>query len=177
MDRLISEGEFDKFLTKPINPLFQLITSKIDTEHFGDIFIGAVLLYISSLKIGIAWSIANILLFLLFLFSSVLLLFSIMLIPTSVAFWTTRSQTLSNIILHFRNFTTYPLEIYSFPIIFLVSFIFPFAFTIYYPAQAFLGKGIAVWAAFLTPIVTLIAFAIAYSIWKLGLKNYTSTGN
>ncbi len=177
MDRLITEGEFDKFLTKPLNPLFQLITSNLDSEHFGDIFSGSLMLYISSVNIGIDWNIINISIFLLFLASSVTILFSIMLVPTSLAFWTTRSQALANVVMHFREFALYPLEIYSFPIIFLVSFILPFAFTAYYPAQLFLGKGIAMQLAFLTPLAAAVMFGVAYNIWKFGLKAYSSAGS
>jgi hypothetical protein len=43
-------------------------------------------------------------------------------------------------------------------------------------AGEFLGKGISQFS-YLTPIIGIISFIIAYKFWKLGLKNYTSTGS
>jgi len=73
-------------------------------------------------------------------------------------------------------FIDLPLDVYNPVITFILTFIVPIAFINYYPAELFLGKGFSAFA-YLTPIVGLISFVIAYNFWKIGLKNYTSTGS
>jgi len=177
LEKFVLNGDFDKFLIKPINPLLQLITSRIAFENIGDIIVGLSLITASSIMLGLDWNFLNIILFALFIASGTVILLSITLIVASVAFWTTKSNALLNIVFRLSNISEYPLEIYNFATVFFISFVVPFAFVNYYPAQLFIGKGIAPNLAYLTPVVAIITFAIAYSIWKLGLKNYQSTGS
>lgn len=177
IERFVLNGELDKFLTKPVNPLLQLITSKINFEPFGGIIVGLVLIAASSFMLGLEWNVLDILLFVLFVASGVIIILSVTLIVASVAFWTTKSNALLNILFRLSNISEYPLEIYNFATVFFISFVLPFAFVNYYPAQLFIGKGIAPALAYLTPVVAIITFAVAYSVWKLGLKNYQSTGS
>ncbi len=174
---LVVRGEFDKILIKPVNALFQLITHELDIEHVGDIILALAIIAISSQMIGLSWNLGNMLLFILFSITGVIILFSLALITSSFSFWFGRSNTLTEVIYHLTEFTKYPLEVYNIFITFSVSFIVPFAFVNYYPAQLFIGKGIAPGFAYLTPVVAIITFAAAYSVWKLGLKNYQSTGS
>lgn len=177
LEGYILEGAFDRFMTKPINIMLQLITSRVYLTQAGDIIVGLALILITSSMLGIQWNIFNISLFAILIASGVVIIFSLLLIPASIGFWTTKSNALMSIVTRFSNISEYPLEIYNFATVFFISFVIPFAFVNYYPAQLFIGKGIAPSFAYLTPIVAIITFAIAYSIWKLGLKNYQSTGS
>ncbi len=177
LEFLVVRGEFDKILIKPINALFQLITHELDVEHIGDILLALVIISVSSQMIGLSWNLANIAMLIFFSVTGVVILFSLALITSSLSFWFGKSNTLTEVIYHLTGFTKYPLEIYSTLITFAVSFVVPFAFVNYYPAQLFIGKGIAPSLAYLTPVVAMIAFAVAYGVWKLGLKNYQSTGS
>ena len=74
-------------------------------------------------------------------------------------------------------FIDLPLDVYHPAISFVLTFIVPIAFINYYPAELFLGKGVFMQFAYLTPIIGIISFIIAYGFWKYGIKNYTSTGS
>jgi len=100
-----------------------------------------------------------------------------LLLLTTATFWIVRSGMLSQIFWSLMRFTELPLDIYNPFIMFILTFVLPFGFINYYPAQTFLGKGLWAYTAYLTPVIGLITFAIAYSIWKFGIKNYTSTGS
>jgi len=177
LEFLVTRGEFDKILIKPINALFLLITEKLSIENAGDIILALIIISISSQMIGLNWSLTNMAMLVFFSISGVAILFSLALITSSFSFWFGKSNTLTEVIYHLTQFTKYPLEIYNALIIFSVSFVVPFAFVNYYPAQLFIGKGIAPGFAYLSPVVAMITFAVAYSVWKLGLKNYQSTGS
>ncbi|MFZ3076921.1 MAG: ABC-2 family transporter protein [Candidatus Aenigmatarchaeota archaeon] len=177
LEFLVTRGEFDKILIKPANALFQLVTNELDIEHAGDIILALIIISISSQMISLSWNMTTIAMLIFFSISGVVILFSLALITSSLSFWFGRSNTLTEVIYHLTGFTKYPLEIYNTFITFAVSFVVPFAFVNYYPAQLFVGKGITPSFAYLTPVVAIITFAIAYNVWKLGLKNYQSTGS
>lgn len=177
LEFLVVRGEFDKLLIKPANTLFLLITERLDIEHAGDVILALIIISISSQMIGLVWNLSNIAMLVFFSITGVVILFSLALITSSFSFWFGRSNTLTEVIYHLTGFTKYPLEIYNAFVTFAVSFVVPFAFVNYYPAQLFIGKGIAPGFAYLTPIVAIITFAVAYGVWKLGLKNYQSTGS
>ena len=74
-------------------------------------------------------------------------------------------------------FAEYPLEIFNPLTIMIFTFVIQIGFISYYPAQIFVGQGIWITAAYLTPLVALVMLAISIAFWKFGLKNYTSTGS
>ena len=41
--KTIVQGEFDKYLVRPLNPLFQVISEKFQPDGFGEIIIGTIL--------------------------------------------------------------------------------------------------------------------------------------
>ena len=49
----IVEGKFDKYLVRPLNPLFQVIVEKFQPDGFGEIIIGSILLIFSWVKLGV----------------------------------------------------------------------------------------------------------------------------
>lgn len=177
LEFLVTRGDFDKILIKPVNSLFLLVTEKLDIEHIGDVILALIIILISSQIIGLEWNLINVAMLVLFLASGVTILFSLALITSSLSFWFIRANTLTEVLYQFTDFTRYPLEIYGTLITIFISFVIPFAFVNYYPVQLFIGKGIATNFAYLTPVVAIISFVIAYSIWKKGLKNYQSTGS
>ncbi len=177
LERFVKDGILDRLLARPLNILFQLIATRLDDDGIGDIIAGVAVLFISSSMLGIVWSLERIFYFIIFTASGLVILVSIALVPASVAFWTVKSRSILWTIFRFQKFSELPLEIYSFPVVFLISVILPFAFVNYYPAQIFLGKGMYMEFAWLSPLVAAVSFAVAYSFWKFGLRHYTSTGS
>jgi ABC-2 type transport system permease protein len=177
VDRLIRNGEFDRLLLQPVNVLAYLAIHKLDDDGMGDLMAGIAILTYSSLALGLTWSLTNLLLLGIFLIGGLLIIFSIFLVFASVAFWTIKSRAVADILWPFLRISEYPIEIFTPVLIFAVTFILPLGFISYYPAQLFLGKGMWIEAAYLTPIVGLISLLVAYKIWNIGLKNYASTGS
>ena len=56
-----------------------------------------------------------------------------------------------------------------------------FAFVAYYPALALLGRtdpvGLPGWVGWIAPAVALPALAVAGLVWRVGVRNYRSTGS
>ncbi len=130
------KGEFDKYLTRPINPLFHILVETFQIDALGELWLvesfwrQRCLLCLDSAEIPAFPS-----LFLLrpwFISSLKIATASIAFGLSSQAPWFTFS--ICSMIL-----PEYPISIYHSLIRWLISFIVPFAFTAYYPASYLLA--------------------------------------
>lgn len=182
LSNYIVRGEFDRFLLKPVNPLFLLITNGIVLSGITDFSSGIVILWIATRSLELNWTFINLLMLLVVVFSGLLIELSAYLATSSVAFWVTNLQTLNFITFQFHEqYILYPVSIYGKPIQYFLTFIIPFAFINFYPSAYFLNKPSSLlfhpYFVYLTPIVALISFGVAYLIWKRGILAYQSTGS
>lgn len=51
--RILLEGGFDKYLLRPINPLFHLLSERFQPDGFGEILIGSALVGYSVVSLGL----------------------------------------------------------------------------------------------------------------------------
>ena len=56
----IRSGEFDRYLLRPLNPLFFFLSDYFCKEGFGDLLVGLFLIIKASTALGIAWTPLNI---------------------------------------------------------------------------------------------------------------------
>ena len=182
-DYLIHSGEFDRYLVRPRNLLFQVIAS--DSDYFAGIghgAVGLVLFFSTTNSLGIEWNCRSIIYFLVTLLGGVAIQFSIFMFFACTSFWTIKSENLRYFIFNnTRKFAGYPISIYPAIIQKILIFVVPFAFVNYFPAQYFLRKpdmGLY-WGGYiyLTPIVGILTVILVYVLWRVGLKHYSSTGN
>ena len=60
--RLVRKGEFDKYLTRPINPLFHILVETFQIDALGELLVGGILL--ATTATSIAWTLPKFLIFL-----------------------------------------------------------------------------------------------------------------
>ncbi|PRR83619.1 ABC transporter permease [Clostridium vincentii] len=175
--KTIVQGEFDKYLVRPLNPLFQVISEKFQPDGFGEIIIGSILLITSWINLEIEVTIIKLLTLIVVILFATLIYTSIKLAVTSLAFWVKFAQSYMFMAYQLSSFVKYPISIYPFGIRFIVTFLIPFAFTGYYPGAYFLGRENFVQGILLTCLIAVVAFIIAYRIWVIGISKYESTGS
>lgn len=174
--RIIVFGEFDKYLLKPINPLFYLLAEKYQTDAYGELIVGFCLICysLSKLKFQITFSV-SISLILITIFATAIYT-SIKLICASLAFWTRNSFNILSVVYSLSDFAKYPSSIYPKSIRFIITFIIPFSFTAYFPVSSiFRMKNILITVGG-TAVVTIILGVIAYRVWLKGISVYESSG-
>lgn len=174
----VRSGAFDKYLLRPINPLFHLIAERFQPDAFGEIIIGVIIFTYAYIQLGLQFAAVQWILFIVAVLSGVVIYTSIKLIGGSVALWTKRSQHLLFIVYQMADFSSYPLSIFSGFIKAILTFVIPFAFVAFIPASYFLGQP-AISMTILTCVgVAVFLWIIAYhGVWKAGLRGYESTGN
>ncbi|NLK94572.1 MAG: multidrug ABC transporter permease [Clostridiales bacterium] len=175
--KTIAKGEFDRYLLRPINPLFQVISESFQPDGFGEIIIGTVLVIYSSFHLGISFGIIQILSFIVIMISATIIYTSIKLATTSIAFWVKFSQSYIFMAYSISGFAKYPIGIFPKGVKIVLIGIIPFAFTGYYPGAYLLGRESFFMGVVMTAIISIIAFIVAYNIWLKGIKVYESAGN
>ena len=173
----ITRGILDKYLIKPINPLFQLVAEMIQLEGFGELILGTLFLFVFTPKLGVSFSAIQIILLVLCVFFAVLFFFAIKLIFGSMSFWTKRSIEVMTTIYDFSNFAKYPIEIFSGAIRFTLTYLLPFSVVIFFPIRALLFGGNLYLQTFYVMLASIGMLMLSLFIWNQGLKRYESAGS
>lgn len=179
---LIINGDFDRFLIRPLSPICQILCTNFEVASIAHFIIGGTALVFGSIYAEVSWSFTKTLFLVPVIIGAVLIQGGIRISVSAITFWTTRNRALVHTIVYSsKEFIHYPLSIYNVWIKVFLTFIFPLAFINFYPANYFLDKSkeslFHPSLQFLTPIVGLTVFFISTSFWKFGINKYQSTGN
>ena len=178
----IREGRFDRFLIRPFDTLFQVLTVPAQSSPDGLILAIVTLCFATSVS-GVRVDGLFLTFVPLVVAGGALIDFGISLVIATIAFWFIRVDTLRWVVMSLeQDFTRYPISIYTKPVRLVLSFVFPFAFMNYFPAAFFLGKTEVTLqlnpaVGLLTPVIGLAWLAIAYVFWNVGLRHYEGTGS
>lgn len=172
----IRTGGFDRFLVRPIDPLFHLLADRFCHDGVGNFLVGLVLVIISVNALAIPMTILNILYLVVAVLSGGIIFMALNLITATSAFWIIESVPVTRVIFETHEFAKYPLLIYPQGIRVLMTWLIPYGFASFYPASYLLGKdvGVLAWAS---PVVAVILLLVAYQVWRFGLSHYSGTGS
>ena len=173
----VQPGAFDRLLIRPVNPLFHVIADRVQQDGFGQLAVGIAVLIISIPHLHYAWDVWSVIVLLLLILSSGMIFVAINLFFASFSFWMVDSSPLIVAVFQLSMFSRYPLTIYNKGIRFLLTWIIPYGFTAFYPAAYFVQHRIYVTYAIWTPIVAVLACALAYRFWQRGVQAYSGTGS
>ncbi|AJY75058.1 ABC transporter permease [Paenibacillus beijingensis] len=180
LDSLIRGGEFDRYLVRPLNPMFSFATHSIQIYGFGDMLAGIIGLAISMGHIP-GWTLGKIAYLLVLVISGAAIEWSLQMLIGCIVFWTLQGGAMRHILdLLLAQFTRFPLSVYNGGLQVLLTFILPVAFISYYPSYFFFGDRSSIPFSpvlmYLTPIVALLLVLITYYVWKKGLDVYKGAG-
>lgn len=176
-DDYILSGDFDRFLLRPLNPLFQVYADDVHDNNLPKIIANIALMIYAGIQIGLTFSLVEVLYTALSILSGILVIASIYLSFSTTAFWTGTSRNALWLFFRISNFRKYPLGIYSIPVQAVLVTLVPIAFASYFPASFLLGKeGFENWKM-ITPLAGPVFYLIAYRFWNFGLSRYSSTGS
>ncbi len=175
IERHISDGSFDGMLIRPVSPIVQILGENIEVGELVNVLIGIitivnVLANMPEMDCGLVVGVI-----LLFLFLSIFLVFGIRLICMSVAFWTLTSFPVAIAVDNVSEFAKYPTTIYKKGLKLIIDYFIPFSVVAYFPALIIM-QGESRWIV-ISIVITTIILCIACVVWKLGIKNYKSSGH
>ncbi len=182
-DDMVYTGELDRYLLRPTGLMFQIVSSRVDyCATVGHGAVGIILFLKTAGSVGIDWNATSITYYISALIGGAIIQASIFMLSSCFSFWAVKTINLRNLIFfNSRRFAGYPISFYPGIIQNLLIFVVPFAFVSYFPAQFFLRKPDInmFWNGYLylTPVVGALMFVLVYSLWRYGLRSYSSTGN
>lgn len=174
---IVRKGDFDKYLTRPINPLFHVMAEKFQIDAFGELVIGIVLLSYSLPSLEVEWGIVKIILIMIAIISASFIYTGIKIATSAIAFWTKRSGNITFMFYMVNDFVKYPVSIYNDVVRSVVTYIIPFAFTSYFPALYFLTGENPLFNIGMTVVVSIVVMIIGIVIWNKGINAYESAGS
>ena len=172
----IRGGAFDRFLVRPVNPLFHLFADRFNVDGIGNLVVGLVLVASAGRALGIFSSAFNVAYAVLTVLSGSVIFTSINLITSVSAFWIVENFAVTGVIFENHRFAYYPLTIYPRAFAFALTWLIPYGFASYYPASFLLGRDVGA-MAWLGPFIALGLLVLGYRLWLVGLGHYTSTGS
>ncbi len=179
--RWVVSGDVDRYMLRPMNILFQIISEKLQPDALGELLIGIILVVSSICKGVVKIDTINIILFFLSIIAGAIIYTAIKLFFASLAFWVKISGPFAMFAYQMADFAKYPTEIYAKGIRFIITWIIPFAFVAYLPASYFLGVtnslNMGVMIIGTEWLIAIILAIIAYAFFNKGLSIYESAGN
>ena len=182
-ETFIMQGTFDRFLTRPLNPLLQTLVAGFEVSSVAHFFIGTAGLWFGSRYAGVEWTGLKLFFLALVITGAALIQGGVRIAVSAVAFWTTRNRSLVHTIVYSsKEFVMYPITIYSLWVQVFLTVVFPIAFINFYPSHYFLSRDSSAILLdpvlqYLTPLVGVVIFGLAYALWVAGVNRYQSAGS
>jgi ABC-2 type transport system permease protein len=172
----IRTGGFDRFMVRPVNPLFHLLADRFCHDGIGNFLVAIVLIGYAMTTLAIPITLLNIAYLIVMGISGGLIFFALNLLTATSAFWLMDSIPVTRVIFDNHAFAQYPITIYPRFIQVALTWLIPYAFASFYPATYLLGRDVSL-LAWLPPVVAIVLTLLAYRVWVFGLRHYGSTGS
>ena len=178
----VRRGLLDAVLVRPLSVLGQLLVLDFTTRRVVRILVGAGVLAAACARSGVVWTPARAAVVVLAPVWGAVFFGSVFVGAATVAFfWIDSGEFANGFTYGGRDFTSYPINVYSGLFRRLFAYSLGFAFVAYYPALILLGQtdplGLPGWVAWASPLVSLAAAAVAALAWRFGVRHYRSTGS
>ena len=175
--RLLGNGQFDRFLVRPRNIIFQVLASQMEFARLG-ILIQAVVVFCYAIpNSGVIWTWDKSLALFLMISCGAAVFFALYVIYAAFSFFTVEGLEFMNILTHGgREFGRYPYSVYGKGILKFLTYVIPLALIQYYPLLYLLDIETDV-LYMLTPVISLLFLLPSYAFFRVGLRRYKSTGS
>lgn len=176
MPLYINRGDLDFYLTKPVSSLFFLSVRDFAANSFINLLF-ALGIIIWALKTSpLVLSPVNIFLYFLFLLVGTFLYYIVHMFFILCVFWTSSQRGLIDLFYAFSHVQERPDQLYKGFLRKILTTILPFAIMASFPTKILLGENqLAVMGHML--IVTFVLFLLMVSLWKKGLRSYSSASS
>lgn len=174
---IISDGGFDRILTRPRNEVLQVLGTKIELTRIGKLVQASIIFIYSINTCGVNFSPDKILTLILMITGGTFLFFGLFMISAVICFFTIESLEVINIFTDGgRELAQYPLDIYKTSVLRFFTFVIPLAFVNYYPLLYIIGRSRNIFYM-LSPLIACLFVIPSYILWRFGVRHYTGTGS
>ena len=180
--KTVRDGSFDRFMLRPRGLLFQILFANADWfAALGHGGLGIALFVLSAGKVGISWNLVRVCYYLVTVAGGVLIQGAVFLFIAALNIYLLQTDSLKEMLYwDMRKFAGYPISIFGKVIQILMIYVMPFAFVNYFPAQYLLRKEDMAYPSvymYMTPVVGVAMYLIAYLFWRYSIRFYKSSVN
>jgi viologen exporter family transport system permease protein len=164
-------GTLDFILIKPVNSQFMVSTRYLQLTQLGQM-IGLALVGVGMAQLGQTVGLGEIVSFVVTLVCGVSLVYCLVLVLSTLAFWFVRVENLLAIYWSFLDAGRFPVDVYPGWLRVTLSTVVPIGIAVTVPAQAVAGRLDALGLAAML-VGTVVVWVFASWFWRFGLRNYT----
>lgn len=172
----VRKGTLDFILTKPVNSQFHATLQYYRVDRIASIVGGAFLIGYGLLQTHASPNAGQIALFVLLVLGALLLLYSLLIMLGTLAFWVVQVESFGEVVFGLLEVGRYPSAALPEPLRAIMTFIIPIAFVTTVPAEVILGR-ITPQFVFYGWLFALAAFFICTRFWRLAVRNYSSASS
>jgi ABC-2 type transport system permease protein len=181
-DWIIQEGEWDRFLIRPMPLWAQLMFTQFRIAPLGDLVSGVALLAIAVTRVGIDWTPGLAAFLLLAVLGGALIDGAFQLGSAAFAFRYLETLPLRIVFDDLQGrFASYPMGIFERPLRAFMTWIVPMAFMAWLPATVLVGRTEELpfpgWVAWLSPLIGVLLMAGAIWLFRTMSTQYQSAGH
>jgi len=164
-------GTLDFVLLKPVDAQFFVSVRRIKFTAVAEIGLGVAIVIAGFLRLG-PLDPASAFLFVATLACGIVLVYVLLLVLGTLAFWFVRVENLLVVYEAFTDAARFPIDIYPFWLRFAMSSLVPIGVAVTVPAQAVSGRLDALGVSTIF-VAALAAAGFGRWFWRLGLRSYT----
>ena len=181
MGYYVIEGDFDRYLTRPLGVLYQFFFTNINIFGVTDLIPGILVFIYGCVKCEVTVNLLFVLQVVIILIGATLIRGGIYILLGSTSFHTRSAVDFGQYTQEIMDKTTmYPLSMYPESMQFILTYLIPVGWISFYPASALLGIG-SRYSGMIVPLITLavgiLVMLIAGAYFNRGLSKYESAGN
>jgi len=182
LETQVRTGEFDRYLIRPLSPLLQFMTQRVEISIFGDLLGGVAIFIAANQLVGLAWTPSAIGYLVLAIAGGALAEGAVRILIGALSFRFLASTSILYLADSvFSTFANYPLTIFGGILQFLFTFGLPLAFVAYLPATVLLDRTAELQVnpalAYVAPAIGVLWIAIAVRVFNRELRTYQSAGS
>jgi ABC-2 type transport system permease protein len=182
MGWFVIEGEFDRYLTRPLGVLYQFFFTNINIFGITDLIPGIIVFIYGCIKCEINVTPVFVLSVIVMLTGATLIRGGIYILLGSTSFHTRSAVDFGQYTQEIMDKTTmYPISMYPESMQFILTYLIPVGWVSFYPVSSLLGIENGLGATAMVPAITLLVgiavMMVAGAYFNSGLKKYESAGN
>ena len=176
LPEMINTGSLDFILLKPLNPRFNISCHAFDIPQIKNIAINTIGLIYCLIQLNIPITPLKGVMYILLSLNGLFLIYSIMFILMSLAFWFMRMDIVMGIGSELITIGNKPMQIYPKVIQKILTFVIPLFVCFNFPVL-FIVKQLSVRAIFYAFILNVLFLLLSNFIFKKGVKRYVGSGS
>jgi ABC-2 type transport system permease protein len=194
-EKHINQGHFDRVLLRPLPALPQVFMENFRFGALIEVLTGIAVMTLAGSQnptflklLGVtdpqfmwAWNLEHAALFTIFAICGALIIICIFIMVISISFFSQDRLGVGAPIWNMMTFGRWPIAVFPGFIQFVLIWVLPFACVGFLPATVLMDVEVVndflpIQAVFFIPLMTLLFITLAGTVWRLGIRNYTSVG-